>query len=130
MKWCYLEEKIGNYVGCREIYKAWMTWNPKEYAWNSFCKFEERMGNKENSRDVMYNYMESVNTPEAYLKVARYEEKNLNLKSAREIYENGLKGENVVILFEDGEDHAELKRESFELKDIDMVFSKRDVKEL
>ena len=91
LKWCYLEEKIGNYVGCREIYKAWMTWNPKEYAWNSFCKFEERMGNKENSRDVMYNYMENVNTPEAYLKVARYEEKNLNLKSAREIYENGLK---------------------------------------
>ncbi len=46
------------------------------------------------------------------------------------IHEDGQKGETVTIIFEDDECPAELVRETFELEDLDMVFAKRDVKEI
>ena len=40
LNWTLMEEKLGNYIGCREIFKAWMSYDPDDKAWISFSKFE------------------------------------------------------------------------------------------
>jgi crooked neck len=57
-KYAHMEELLGNYLGAREIFKSWMSWEPEENAWLSYCKFEERMGETEKAREVMYRYIE------------------------------------------------------------------------
>ena len=86
-KWSYMEEMLGNYIGAREVFKAWMTWKPSDNAWLSFCKFEERMGQIENARQVLYTYLNEQQTSHSYLKVAKFEEKHHNYESARKVYE-------------------------------------------
>jgi crooked neck len=49
-----MEEMLGNYQKCREVFQRWMTWRPNEKAWMAFLKFEERMGETEKMREVMY----------------------------------------------------------------------------
>ena len=41
-KFAYMEEMLGNYDKVREIFEDWMTWEPKENAWDAYLKFEER----------------------------------------------------------------------------------------
>ena len=41
-KYAYMEEMLGNYDKVREIFESWMTWEPKENAWDAYLKFEER----------------------------------------------------------------------------------------
>lgn len=89
-KYSYMEEMLCNYVGAREIFKNWMTWNPSQNAWMSYCKFEERMGEYDLARAVMFNYIENNKTPESYITVAKYEEKYFNYTSVREIYKSAI----------------------------------------
>lgn len=89
-KWAYMEEMLGNYIGAREVFKAWMTWKPGDLAWLSFSKFEERMGQIENARQVLYMYLDEQQTLQSYLRVAKFEEKHHNNESARKVYENAL----------------------------------------
>jgi crooked neck len=35
-----MEEMLGNIDNVRRIFEDWMTWNPKEHAWNAYLKFE------------------------------------------------------------------------------------------
>lgn len=89
-KYAYMEELLGNYVGSREIFKAWMSWIPSENGWMCYAKFEERMGEMDKAREVLYKYIESTGTLAAYIKVAKFEEKHNNLASARAIFESAL----------------------------------------
>ena len=89
-KWAYMEELLGNYVGAREIFKAWMTWNPNYQAWKAYANFEEKMGEYDNARKVMYEYLNNVHNLESFLKVAKYEDKHKNYSSERKIFEEGL----------------------------------------
>ena len=89
-KYAYMEELLGNYLGAREIFKAWMTWKPDELAWMNFAKFEERMGEVNKAREVLYKFIEVHNEISSYVKVAKFEEKHENLLSARKIYEAAL----------------------------------------
>ena len=41
-KYAYMEEMLGNFDKVREIFEDWMTWEPKENAWDAYLKFEER----------------------------------------------------------------------------------------
>ena len=90
LNWTLMEEKLGNYIGAREIYKSWMSYNPDDKAWISFSKFEERMGQIDNCRNVLYDYMNVKNSSQSYIKVAKFEEKHHNIKNARNIYEKGI----------------------------------------
>ena len=90
LNWTLMEEKLGNYIGAREIYKSWMSYNPDDKAWISFSKFEERMGQIDNCRNVLYEYMNVKNSSQSYIKVAKFEEKHHNIKNARNIYEKGI----------------------------------------
>ncbi len=90
LNWTLMEEKLGNYIGCREIFKAWMSYDPDDKAWISFSKFEERMGQIDNCRNVLYQYMNVKKSVDSYLKVAKFEEKHHNVKNARNIYEKGI----------------------------------------
>ena len=89
-KWAYMEELLGNYIGAREIFKAWMTWNPNYQAWKAYTNFEEKMGEYENARKVMYEYLNNVHNLESFLKVAKYEDRHKNFLSERKIFEEGL----------------------------------------
>lgn len=89
-KYAYMEEMLGNYIGCREIFRNWMTWNPSENAWMAYAKYEERMGEINNARKVLFEFISRNKNLNSYLKVAKYEEKSGNYKSAREIYEAAL----------------------------------------
>ena len=87
-----MEEMLGNYLGAREIFKNWMTWEPGDNAWIAYSKFEERMGEFENSRSVLYQYLQCHPKLLVYIKVAKFEEKYGNLESARRLYESALAG--------------------------------------
>jgi crooked neck len=89
-KWAYMEEMLGNYIGAREIFKSWMTWEPEDLAWLAFAKFEERMGEIQNAREVLYRYVEVHQNLRAYLRVAKFEEKHNNKDSCRRLYESAL----------------------------------------
>lgn len=89
-KYTLMEEMLGNYIGAREIFKNWMTWNPSENAWMAFAKFEERMGEINNSRMVLFEFITKNKNVASYMKVAKFEERNGNFQSCREIYESAL----------------------------------------
>lgn len=89
-KWAYMEEMLGNYVGARDIFKAWMTWKPTDLAWLSFAKFEARMGEIDKARQVLYQYLNEENKLQSYIRVAKFEEKHHNNDSARKVYESAL----------------------------------------
>ena len=89
-KWAYMEELLGNYIGAREVFKAWMTWKPNYQAWKAYANFEEKMGEYENARNVMYEYLNNVHNLESFLKVAKYEDRHKNYLSERKIFEEGL----------------------------------------
>lgn len=89
-KYCYMEEMLCNYIGAREIFKNWMTWNPSQNAWMAYCKFEERMNEFDLARIVLFNYIENNKNSESYIVVAKYEEKHQNFSSAREIYKSAI----------------------------------------
>lgn len=89
-KWAYMEEMLGNYIGARDIFKAWMSWKPTDLAWLSFVKFEERMGEIDKARQVLYQYLNEENKLQSYIRVAKFEEKHHNNDSARKVYERAL----------------------------------------
>jgi crooked neck len=89
-KFAYMEELVGNYIGAREIYKNWMSWEPEDKGWLAFAKFEERMGEINNAREVMYKYIEVHPKLQSYMRVAKFENKHLNRDSCRRIYESAL----------------------------------------
>ena len=35
-----MEEMLGNVDNVRRIFDDWMTWQPRELAWNAYLKFE------------------------------------------------------------------------------------------
>jgi crooked neck len=86
-KWAYMEEMLGNYIGAREIFKTWMSWEPEDLAWLSFAKFEERVGELQNARAVLYKYLEIHANLRAYLRVAKFEDKHGNKDSCRKVFE-------------------------------------------
>jgi len=89
-KWAYMEEMLGNYIGAREIFKSWMSWEPADLAWLAFAKFEERMGEIQNAREVLYKYIEVHPNLLAYMRVAKFEDKHGNKESCRRIFESAL----------------------------------------
>jgi crooked neck len=89
-KFSYMEELIGNYIGAREIFKSWMSWEPEDKAWMAFAKFEERLGEIQNAREVMYKYIEVHPKLQSYMRVAKLEEKHGNKDSSRRIFESAL----------------------------------------
>lgn len=100
-KYSYMEEMLGNYVGAREIFKNWMTWEPQDSSWLAYAKFEERMGEIENAREVLYRYIECHPKLESYLRVAKFEEKYENRLSCRRLYESALADLGKEVLKED-----------------------------
>jgi crooked neck len=89
-KWSYMEEMLGNYIGAREIFKSWMSWEPADLAWLAFAKFEQRMGEVQNAREVLYKYIEVHPELLAYMRVAKFEDKHGNKESCRRIFESAL----------------------------------------
>jgi len=89
-KWSYMEEMLGNYIGAREIFKSWMSWEPADLAWLAFAKFEQRMGEVQNAREVLYKYIEVHSELLAYMRVAKFEDKHGNKESCRRIFESAL----------------------------------------
>lgn len=89
-KWAYMEEMLGNYIGAREIFKSWMSWEPEDLSWLAFAKFEERLGELQNAREVLYKYIEVHFNLRAFLRVAKFEEKHGNKESCRKIFESAL----------------------------------------
>lgn len=58
-KYAHMEEMIGNFDKVREIFENWLTWEPKENAWDAYIKFEERNGDDvEKCRDILSRYIE------------------------------------------------------------------------
>jgi len=100
-KFAYMEEMLGNYLGAREIFSSWMTWEPTDNAWMAYAKFEERMGKINNAREVLYKYIECRNKLSSYLRVAKFEEKFSNYESCRRIYESALADLGSKALVED-----------------------------
>jgi crooked neck len=89
-KWAYMEEMLGNYIGARQIFMSWMTWEPEDLAWLAYAKFEERMDEIQNAREVLYKYIEVHSNLRAYLRVAKFEEKHGNKESSRRLFESAL----------------------------------------
>jgi crooked neck len=58
-----MEEMLGNEDNVRRIFDDWMTWNPKEHAWNAYLKFEQRHGSLEKCRQVLERFIDSDPTP-------------------------------------------------------------------
>ncbi len=100
-KWAYMEEMLGNYIGAREIFKSWMTWEPEDLAWLAFAKFEERVGEIQNAREVLYKYIEVHTNLRAYLRVCKFEDKHNNKDSCRRLFESALADLGVLALNED-----------------------------
>jgi crooked neck len=100
-KFAYMEEILGNYLGAREIFEKWMTWNPSDNAWMSYAKFEERMGDVNRARQLLYRYIEKNNKLEAYLRVAKFENKHQNKNACRSLYESALADLGNLALDED-----------------------------
>ena len=90
-KYAHMEEMIGNFDKVREIFENWLTWEPKENAWDAYIKFEERNGDDvEKCRDILMRYIDVFQEPVSYMKAAKYEEKHRNFLKARLIYERAL----------------------------------------
>lgn len=62
-KFVYMEEKLGNIAGTRQIFERWMTWEPDEQAWNSFIKMELRYGEIERARQIHKRCMSPLLAP-------------------------------------------------------------------
>ena len=58
-----MEEMLGNNDKVREIFEDWMTWEPKEHAWNAYLKFEDRMGDLQRCRSILERYIDQNPTP-------------------------------------------------------------------
>jgi len=58
-----MEEMLGNIDNVRRIFDDWMTWNPKEYAWNAYLKFEQRNGTLDQCRQVLERFIDADPTP-------------------------------------------------------------------
>jgi crooked neck len=76
-KYAHMEEMLGNFDKVREIFEDWLTWEPKENAWDTYVSFEERNGaDVEKTRSIMQRYTEVFPNTAAYMKAAKFEEKN------------------------------------------------------
>ncbi len=85
-----MEEMLGNEDNVRRIFEDWMTWNPKEHAWNAYLKFEQRHGSKERCRNVLERFIDSDPMPQSYIKAATFEEHSKDNAAARIFYERAL----------------------------------------
>lgn len=73
-KYAYMEEMLANYDKVREVFEDWMTWEPKENAWDAYIKFEERRSETEKCRDILSRFMEIFPETSSYMKAAKFEE--------------------------------------------------------
>ena len=65
-----MEEMLGNYDKVREIFEDWMTWEPKENAWDSYIQFEDRRSEFENCRNILRKYTEIFPNTASFIKAA------------------------------------------------------------
>lgn len=56
-KYTYMEEKLGNIAGCRQVFERWMEWEPEEQAWHSYINFELRYKEVEKARCIYERYI-------------------------------------------------------------------------
>jgi len=113
-----MEEMLGNLDRVREIFEDWLTWEPKENAWDAYIKFEERNGERvDRCRDILLRYTEVFPKTFSFMKAAKFEEKHKEYDRARKIFERALSelgkealDENFLIQFT----KFEIKQKEFE----------------
>lgn len=89
-KYAYMEEMLGNFDKARDIFEQWMTWEPKENAWDSYLQFEERRNDNERCREILLRYTEVFPNTDSFLKAAKFEEKLREYGAARAVYERAM----------------------------------------
>jgi len=106
-KYCWLEETVGDYEKCKEVFERWMEWVPDEGAWISYARFLIRVGKSMNfggghdgissssttlaAEQVMKRYVNSYPCAKSFLRMAKwaeYEAKDIPL--TRQVYESAL----------------------------------------
>ncbi len=75
LKYTYMEEMLGNYEKARDIFENWLTWEPKEKAWDAYIEFEQRRNEMDNCRDILKRYTQVFPTTESFIKAAVFEER-------------------------------------------------------
>ena len=90
LKWVHLEETIGDVAMCRQVFRNWMEWKPKQNMWHLFAKFEIRFKEIQNARDVIAQMVTLFNDVDAWCYYARFEEKYGKIALARQCYEQAI----------------------------------------
>uniref|UniRef100_A0A673HUW6 Pre-mRNA-splicing factor Syf1/CRNKL1-like C-terminal HAT-repeats domain-containing protein n=1 Tax=Sinocyclocheilus rhinocerous TaxID=307959 RepID=A0A673HUW6_9TELE len=98
----YMEEMLGNIVGCRQVFERWMEWEPEEQAWHSYINFELRYKEVDKSRTLVMVHPEVKN----WIKYAHFEEKHGYIARARKVFERAVEffgeehiNENLYVAF-------------------------------
>lgn len=73
-KYAYMEEKLENVAGARQVFERWMKWEPNEDAWNLYIKLEKRYKETERARQIFRRFIEIHPLPKNWLKWAKFEE--------------------------------------------------------
>uniref|UniRef100_A0A673HY91 Pre-mRNA-splicing factor Syf1/CRNKL1-like C-terminal HAT-repeats domain-containing protein n=1 Tax=Sinocyclocheilus rhinocerous TaxID=307959 RepID=A0A673HY91_9TELE len=101
-KYTYMEEMLGNIVGCRQVFERWMEWEPEEQAWHSYINFELRYKEVDKSRTLVMVHPEVKN----WIKYAHFEEKHGYIARARKVFERAVEffgeehiNENLYVAF-------------------------------
>ncbi|XP_010465138.1 PREDICTED: crooked neck-like protein 1 [Camelina sativa] len=86
-EYIYMEEKLGNIVGAREIFERWMNWSPDQKAWLCFTKFEVRYGEIYRARSIYQRFVLCHPNVSAYTRYAKFEMKLGQVELARKVFE-------------------------------------------
>lgn len=85
-KYVHMEEMLGNAQKVRQIFEDWLTWEPKENAWDAYIKFEERNSSDDQyidrSRSILERFIDVYPTMTSYLKLAKFEQRNREIENA------------------------------------------------
>ena len=81
-----IEEIVGNYKHCEELFQKWMTYKPGEYPWLTYIKFEIRIGEKEKAKELFQQVLQEYPTELLFNEWYSFELYNGNQQSMRNFF--------------------------------------------
>ncbi|KAM9095554.1 LOW QUALITY PROTEIN: crooked neck-like protein 1 [Sarcophilus harrisii] len=86
-KYTYMEERLGNVAGARQVFERWLQWQPDEQAWHSYISFELRYREVDRAEGLYQRFVLVHPEVKNWIKYAPHQEKQGTFAHARKVYE-------------------------------------------
>ncbi|KOB65996.1 Protein crooked neck, partial [Operophtera brumata] len=89
-KYTYMEERLENVAGTRQVFERWMEWQPDEQAWQTYINFELRYKELDRGRQIYERFVMVHPDVKNWIKYAKFEENHGFINGSRKVFERAV----------------------------------------